>query len=321
MLIPRRPVVVRLACEQLFANHIAFASSLGYGLVVYSATLPSEQAALFALVGPLAALWMFWAGIWLLKQQNKPQNRLGSVLGFLLGSSLGTGITYWLSGTEFGIALQGTGIAAGVASVVGLRFGARAATIAAALGGLCAASGASLLPTMLENNSWLAWVVCLAGSAWVTWWLGCGIAKTCALENPVALGNLWVRLQQSQHIWDSNPTNQLVLETGKTQLLEPSSKTNQKQVDQFLDIDTPKSTILKATPPEITKKQLEVLQLLSRGYTDKKMAIVLGISEAGVRRRIDNLRERVGAKNRNVLLIRAVQYGLIEEVADSPLSE
>jgi hypothetical protein len=157
MLTTRRPASVRLSCEQLYAIHVAFASSLGYGLVVYSATLPPEAAAPFALVGPLAALWMFWAGIWLLKQQNKPPNRLGAVLGLLLGVSLGTGITYWLSGTEFGIALQGTGIAAGVASVVGLRFGTRAAAIAAVLGGLCAAGGASLLPTMLENGSALGW--------------------------------------------------------------------------------------------------------------------------------------------------------------------
>jgi DNA-binding CsgD family transcriptional regulator len=281
LFVTRRPAMAREAhTATRFAIQLSSITALGYTSVTICATQNNLHAFL-GFIGPIAAISIAYCGYLFLRQQTI--SSIGAICGILLGSSLGVGITVLLGGVSLPIAFQAVGIAGGISSVIGMRFGWKATIPSAILGGLCAAAGASMLPTMLEKGTAFAWLVNILGSAAATYWLGIGIAKVCTLENPVALRGLLKRL--STH----------------------------KQPEENLEQTTPTQETKNPTNPELTSKELEMLKLLNRGLSDRKMGIILGLSESGIRNRLGTTRKKLNAKNRTELIAKAVQYGIITE--------
>lgn len=64
--------------------------------------------------------------------------------------------------------------------------------------------------------------------------------------------------------------------------------------------------------PKLTKRELEVLSLISKGLTDKEIADKLFISERTVNGHRANLISKTGSKNTVNLLIYAIKHKLIE---------
>ena len=64
--------------------------------------------------------------------------------------------------------------------------------------------------------------------------------------------------------------------------------------------------------PLLTQRQLEVLELLSKGLSNKEIASVLGFSEAGTKKHLVAIFGKLGATDRIDAIIIAVQNGLVK---------
>lgn len=64
--------------------------------------------------------------------------------------------------------------------------------------------------------------------------------------------------------------------------------------------------------PLLTQRQLEVLDLLSKGLSNKEIAAVLGFSEAGTKKHLVSIFEKLGAADRTEAVIIAIQNGLVK---------
>lgn len=61
----------------------------------------------------------------------------------------------------------------------------------------------------------------------------------------------------------------------------------------------------------LTKRELEVISLLAKGFGDRKIADILVISEKTVRNHIRNVRQKIRVKTRTQVVLFAVQAGLV----------
>ncbi len=61
----------------------------------------------------------------------------------------------------------------------------------------------------------------------------------------------------------------------------------------------------------LTKRELEVVSLLAKGFSDRKIADILVISEKTVRNHIRNVRQKLRVKTRTQVVLFAVQSGLV----------
>lgn len=61
----------------------------------------------------------------------------------------------------------------------------------------------------------------------------------------------------------------------------------------------------------LTKRELEVVSLLAKGFGDRKIADILVISEKTVRNHIRNVRQKLRVKTRTQVVLFAVQSGLV----------
>ena len=64
--------------------------------------------------------------------------------------------------------------------------------------------------------------------------------------------------------------------------------------------------------PLLTQRQLEVLDLLSKGLSNKEIAAVLGFSEAGTKKHLVSIFEKLRAADRTEAVIIAIQNGLVK---------
>ncbi len=68
-------------------------------------------------------------------------------------------------------------------------------------------------------------------------------------------------------------------------------------------------------PQGLTEREREVIQLISLGLSNKDIADRLCISSITVRHHLTNIFDKLGVSNRQKLLIRAHQYGIVELTA------
>ena len=62
----------------------------------------------------------------------------------------------------------------------------------------------------------------------------------------------------------------------------------------------------------LTDRQLEILTLLALGYSEKEVALRLGISLRTARNHVANLYQRLGLHHRAEAVLMAVRHGLVE---------
>ena len=67
----------------------------------------------------------------------------------------------------------------------------------------------------------------------------------------------------------------------------------------------------------LTEREREVIRLVSQGLSNKDIADRLCISSITVRHHLTNIFDKVGVSNRQKLLIRAHQYGLVGPMASA----
>ena len=65
-------------------------------------------------------------------------------------------------------------------------------------------------------------------------------------------------------------------------------------------------------PDVLTPREVEVLQLLAKGYQNKEIAVRLVISERTVKFHVSSILNKLGAGNRTEALRAAIQQGLVE---------
>lgn len=65
-------------------------------------------------------------------------------------------------------------------------------------------------------------------------------------------------------------------------------------------------------PRYITRRELDVLQLLARGYSNKEIAIQLAISEHTVKSHVTNILSKLEARDRAEAVAKAIQKGVIQ---------
>ncbi len=63
--------------------------------------------------------------------------------------------------------------------------------------------------------------------------------------------------------------------------------------------------------PNLTNRELEVLQAIAAGKSNKEIAFVLGISEATVKTHINNILSKLGVADRTQATTAALQRGII----------
>lgn len=68
----------------------------------------------------------------------------------------------------------------------------------------------------------------------------------------------------------------------------------------------------------LTPRELEVLQLVVAGYTNKAIAVAIGISEKTVEFHLDNIYSKLGVRTRLMAGIWALQQGIALETREIP---
>ena len=68
----------------------------------------------------------------------------------------------------------------------------------------------------------------------------------------------------------------------------------------------------------LTPRELEVLQLVVAGYTNKAIAVAIGISEKTVEFHLDNIYSKLGVRTRLMAGIWALQQGIMIETREIP---
>jgi LuxR family transcriptional regulator, transcriptional regulator of spore coat protein len=68
--------------------------------------------------------------------------------------------------------------------------------------------------------------------------------------------------------------------------------------------------------PVLTSRECEVLRHVATGQSNKEMAKLLGIAPRTVERHIENLRNKIRARNRAHMIAKAIAYGVLLSNSD-----
>ena len=72
------------------------------------------------------------------------------------------------------------------------------------------------------------------------------------------------------------------------------------------------------TLSDLTPRELEILQLILVGYTNKAIAAEMNISEKTVEFHLDNIYTKIGVRTRVMAGIWALQHGIVTETREIP---
>ena len=67
-------------------------------------------------------------------------------------------------------------------------------------------------------------------------------------------------------------------------------------------------------PPKLTKRQLEILDSLARGFTNRDIALQLGLKPSGVRVHIDAILAKLGAATRTEAIAIAFRKHMLDAI-------
>lgn len=91
--------------------------------------------------------------------------------------------------------------------------------------------------------------------------------------------------------------------------------TREELLNLINDLASRENTVPSPEPSNfsgnLTERELEVLESLSKGYSDKEIANMLGIATTTVKNHVRNLREKMGAKNRTQAVNIARETGVL----------
>jgi len=73
-----------------------------------------------------------------------------------------------------------------------------------------------------------------------------------------------------------------------------------------------------ATLSDLTARELEILQLVLAGYTNKAIATAMYISEKTVEFHLDHIYNKIGARTRLMAGVWALQMGILAKTREIP---
>ena len=91
-------------------------------------------------------------------------------------------------------------------------------------------------------------------------------------------------------------------------LIEPSVA--RKVVAEFARL-TPTSSIIKNLADPLSAREIEILKVLARGYTNKEIAAHLHLAEGTVKNYVTSILSKIGARDRTQAALRAQELGLL----------
>lgn len=68
----------------------------------------------------------------------------------------------------------------------------------------------------------------------------------------------------------------------------------------------------------LSQREQDVLRLVAQGESNKRIAVLLGITENTVKKHLSNLMDKVGTENRTQLAVYAMEQGLVDAPAERP---
>jgi len=78
------------------------------------------------------------------------------------------------------------------------------------------------------------------------------------------------------------------------------------------------SELAMTTLSDLTPRELEILQLVLTGYTNKAIAAEIFISEKTVEFHLDNIYTKIGVRTRMLAAVWALQHGIEAEPREIP---
>ncbi len=124
-----------------------------------------------------------------------------------------------------------------------------------------------------------------------------------------------IRAGAAGYVLKDAPENQLI--TAIHKVLDGEPTLNRKLATELLQR---LATEVQESPPEpepaelpepLTSRELEVLELLALGYTNRKVAEVLVISMGTVKNHVEHIRQKLGASDRTQAVVRALELRII----------
>lgn len=91
-------------------------------------------------------------------------------------------------------------------------------------------------------------------------------------------------------------------------LIEPSVA--RKVVAEFARL-TPTSSTVKNLAEPLSAREIEILKVLARGYTNKEIAAHLHLAEGTVKNYVTSILSKIGARDRTQAALRAQELGLL----------
>ncbi len=73
-----------------------------------------------------------------------------------------------------------------------------------------------------------------------------------------------------------------------------------------------KNEILKENVDDLTKREIQILQFVSKGMLNKEIASALGISERTVKNHISNIFKKIKVTDRTQAAVYAIKHGIAE---------
>jgi DNA-binding NarL/FixJ family response regulator len=83
----------------------------------------------------------------------------------------------------------------------------------------------------------------------------------------------------------------------------------------FIRID---GELAMTTLSDLTARELEILQLVLEGYTNKAIAAEISVSEKTVEFHLDNIYTKIGVRTRLMAGVWALQRGILAETREIP---
>ena len=93
-----------------------------------------------------------------------------------------------------------------------------------------------------------------------------------------------------------------------------------KMLDEFVLMEEKKDTSLADQETNLSKRELEVLQLVAGGTTNKEVAEELFISENTVKGHLSRILEKMNVRNRQQAVVMAMEKGIIKKATSSAKS-
>lgn len=104
-------------------------------------------------------------------------------------------------------------------------------------------------------------------------------------------------------------TGYLTKDALRTELVEAIRVVHRGQ--KYLPAELASRLNVRSEAPELTRREREILLLLTKGLTNREIAEVLGIAKGTVRIHVSNLLAKLHASDRTEAAVEAVQRGLV----------